>query len=80
TKGWRGLLVNPMVDLKEVCQEGSPYFGKHVPTSDGSGMNHQVIFDEVYRTPEELSSQDELLDFPWVFKHVFGKRVILGRA
>jgi hypothetical protein len=43
-------------------------------------MNHQVIFDEVYRTPEELSSQDELLDFPWVFKHVFGKRVILGRA
>ena len=55
-------------------------FASELPASDGKGMNHQVRFDEVYRTPEELSSQDELLNFPWAFKYVFGKRVRPGRA
>lgn len=55
-------------------------FASELPASDGKGMNHQVRFDEVYRTPEELSSQDELLNFTWAFKYVFGKRVRPGRA
>lgn len=77
----RWLPVNPMVDLKEVCaMKDHRIFPSELLASNGNGMNHQVRFDEVYRTPEELSSQDELLDFPWSFKYVFGKRVIPGRA
>jgi len=57
-------------------------FWDECPSFDGDGTANLLKpgSGNVYRSQEEFFYQDELLNFPLVFRYVFGKRVIPGRA